>query len=94
MWFHFSFLVQLVFDYFRQRTPQSYIEIRDTALVWNYKYAGMLLWVFATQFAYFIVTQYKSFLDRKYAVGFNMLDVGTEAFRASSKLPHYCFCNT
>eukprot|EP01018_Ginkgo_biloba_P022262 Gb_01330 [translate_table: standard] len=31
--------VQLVFDYFRERTPRSYVEVRETSLVWNYKYA-------------------------------------------------------
>lgn len=32
--------MQLVFDYFRERTPRSYVEVRETSLVWNYKYAG------------------------------------------------------
>ncbi len=31
---------QLVFDYFCERTPRSYVESRETSLVWNYKYAG------------------------------------------------------
>ncbi|KAH9554672.1 hypothetical protein CY35_08G075700 [Sphagnum magellanicum] len=31
--------VQLVFDYFCERTPRSYVETRETSLVWNYKYA-------------------------------------------------------
>ncbi|CAM6051565.1 unnamed protein product [Sphagnum compactum] len=33
--------VQLVFDYFCERTPQSYVESRETSLVWNYKYADV-----------------------------------------------------
>eukprot|EP01018_Ginkgo_biloba_P030853 Gb_11989 [translate_table: standard] len=33
--------VQLVFDYFRERTPRSYVEVRETSLVWNYKYADV-----------------------------------------------------
>lgn len=28
-----------VFEYFRERTPRSTIELRDISLVWNYKYA-------------------------------------------------------
>ena len=32
--------VQLVFDYFCERTPRSFVEARDTSVVWNYKYAG------------------------------------------------------
>ena len=31
--------VQLVFDYFSERTPRSYVETRGTSLVWSYKYA-------------------------------------------------------
>ena len=31
--------VQLVFDYFSERTPRSYVETRETSLVWSYKYA-------------------------------------------------------
>ncbi len=31
--------VQLVFDYFCERTPRSFVERRDTSLVWNYKYS-------------------------------------------------------
>jgi trehalose 6-phosphate synthase/phosphatase len=31
--------VQLVFDYFCERTPRSYVETRETSLVWSYKYA-------------------------------------------------------
>lgn len=31
---------QLVFDYFCERTPRSSVEVRETSLVWNYKYAG------------------------------------------------------
>lgn len=30
-----------VFKYFTERTPQSHIEIRETSLVWNYKYADV-----------------------------------------------------
>jgi trehalose 6-phosphate synthase/phosphatase len=33
--------VQLVFDYFSARTPRSYVERRETSLVWNYKYADV-----------------------------------------------------
>jgi trehalose 6-phosphate synthase/phosphatase len=32
--------VQLVFEYFCERTPRSFVEQRGTSLVWNYKYAG------------------------------------------------------
>lgn len=35
--------VQLVFDYFCERTPRSFVEARDTSVVWNYKYAGQHL---------------------------------------------------
>jgi len=31
--------VQHVFDYFCERTPRSFVERRDTSLVWNYKYS-------------------------------------------------------
>uniref|UniRef100_A0A2P2MBP6 Trehalose-6-phosphate synthase-1 n=2 Tax=Rhizophora mucronata TaxID=61149 RepID=A0A2P2MBP6_RHIMU len=31
--------VKHVFDYFRERTPRSHFEQRETSLVWNYKYA-------------------------------------------------------
>lgn len=31
---------QPVFDYFKERTPRSYVEARETSLLWNYKYAG------------------------------------------------------
>ncbi len=34
--------VQLVFDYFCERTPRSFVEARETSVIWNYKYAGML----------------------------------------------------
>ncbi|XP_057860053.1 alpha,alpha-trehalose-phosphate synthase [UDP-forming] 1 isoform X2 [Cryptomeria japonica] len=34
--------VQLVLDYFRERTPRSYVEVRETSLVWNYKYADVV----------------------------------------------------
>jgi hypothetical protein len=30
----------MVFDYFCERTPRSYVETRETSLVWNYKFAG------------------------------------------------------
>ncbi|KAH7285655.1 hypothetical protein KP509_33G039300 [Ceratopteris richardii] len=33
--------VQPVFDYFRERTPRSYVEVRETSLLWNYKYADV-----------------------------------------------------
>ncbi|MCO5558802.1 hypothetical protein L7F22_012389 [Adiantum nelumboides] len=33
--------VEVVFDYFRERTPRSYVETRDTSIVWNYKYADV-----------------------------------------------------
>ncbi|CAI5461657.1 unnamed protein product [Closterium sp. Yama58-4] len=33
--------VQLVFEYFTERTPRSYVEERETSLVWNYKYADV-----------------------------------------------------
>ena len=39
--------VQLVFDYFCERTPRSFVEARETSVIWNYKYAGcatLLLW--------------------------------------------------
>ena len=32
--------VNLVFDYFCERTPRSFVETRQTSMVWNYKYAG------------------------------------------------------
>ncbi len=31
--------VQLVFDYFCERTPRSFVEARETSLVWSYKWA-------------------------------------------------------
>jgi len=31
--------VKLVFDYFCERTPRSFVETRETSLVWNLKYA-------------------------------------------------------
>ncbi len=34
--------VQLVFDYFCERTPRSFVEARETSVIWNYKYAGTL----------------------------------------------------
>ena len=33
--------VQLVYDYFCERTPRSFVEARDTSVVWNYRYAGV-----------------------------------------------------
>ncbi|MCO5549425.1 hypothetical protein L7F22_002896 [Adiantum nelumboides] len=33
--------VQPVFDYFRERTPRSYVEVRETSLLWNYKNADV-----------------------------------------------------
>lgn len=36
--------VQLVFEYFCERTPRSFVEQRGTSLVWNYKYAGGCWW--------------------------------------------------
>ncbi|KAK9086039.1 hypothetical protein Sjap_026450 [Stephania japonica] len=33
--------VKHVFDYFTERTPRSDIEVRDTSLVWNYKYSDI-----------------------------------------------------
>ncbi|CAK0785345.1 Trehalose-6-P synthase/phosphatase complex synthase subunit [Coccomyxa viridis] len=33
--------VQLVFDYFCERTPRSFVELRKTSVVWNYKYADV-----------------------------------------------------
>jgi trehalose 6-phosphate synthase/phosphatase len=33
--------VQLVLDYFCERTPRSFVEGRDTSLVWNYKHADV-----------------------------------------------------
>ena len=33
--------VQLVFDYFCERTPRSFVEARHTSVVWNYKYADV-----------------------------------------------------
>ncbi|EFJ09193.1 trehalose phosphate synthase [Selaginella moellendorffii] len=33
--------VQLVFEYFCERTPRSFVETRETSLVWNYKYADV-----------------------------------------------------
>ena len=31
--------VRLVFDYFCERTPRSFVESREASIVWNYKYA-------------------------------------------------------
>ncbi|KAL6567335.1 Trehalose-6-P synthase/phosphatase complex synthase subunit [Orobanche gracilis] len=33
--------VKHVFDYFTERTPRSHFELRETSLVWNYKYADV-----------------------------------------------------
>ncbi|PWA65224.1 glycosyl transferase, family 20, Trehalose-phosphatase, HAD-like domain protein [Artemisia annua] len=33
--------VKHVFEYFTERTPRSHLELRETSLVWNYKYADM-----------------------------------------------------
>mmetsp|Transcript_34157 Transcript_34157/g.96798 ORF Transcript_34157/g.96798 Transcript_34157/m.96798 type:complete len:1143 (+) Transcript_34157:655-4083(+) len=33
--------VQLVFEYFCERTPRSFVEVRESSLVWNYKYADV-----------------------------------------------------
>ncbi|KAK9088250.1 hypothetical protein Scep_027332 [Stephania cephalantha] len=33
--------VKHVFDYFTERTPRSHIEVRETSLVWNYKYSDI-----------------------------------------------------
>ncbi|KAK9153184.1 hypothetical protein Sjap_000664 [Stephania japonica] len=33
--------VKHVFEYFTERTPRSHVELRETSLVWNYKYADV-----------------------------------------------------
>ncbi|XP_043701763.1 alpha,alpha-trehalose-phosphate synthase [UDP-forming] 1-like [Telopea speciosissima] len=33
--------VKHVFEYFTERTPRSHFEVRETSLVWNYKYADV-----------------------------------------------------
>ncbi|KAF8409157.1 hypothetical protein HHK36_005230 [Tetracentron sinense] len=33
--------VKHVFEYFTERTPRSHFELRETSLVWNYKYADV-----------------------------------------------------
>lgn len=33
--------VALVFDYFRERTPRSFVEAREASIVWNYKDADI-----------------------------------------------------
>ena len=33
--------VRLVFDYFCERTPRSFVETRASSVVWNYKYADV-----------------------------------------------------
>ncbi|KAI3495402.1 hypothetical protein L1887_37740 [Cichorium endivia] len=33
--------VKHVFEYFTERTPRSFFELRETSLVWNYKYADV-----------------------------------------------------
>lgn len=30
-----------VFAFFAERTPRSYVDVRETSLVWNYKYADV-----------------------------------------------------
>lgn len=44
--------VQLVFDYFCERTPRSFVEARETSMVWNYKHAGKgnLVWLVSQVF--------------------------------------------
>ncbi|CAH9055610.1 unnamed protein product [Cuscuta europaea] len=41
--FHMDWVdsVKHVFEYFTERTPRSHFEIRETSLVWNYKYADV-----------------------------------------------------
>ncbi|XP_031287449.1 alpha,alpha-trehalose-phosphate synthase [UDP-forming] 1-like isoform X1 [Pistacia vera] len=34
--------VKHVFEYFTERTPRSHFEVRETSIVWNYKYAGFI----------------------------------------------------
>lgn len=43
---YISRLLQHVFEYFTERTPRSHLELRETSLVWNYKYAGKELLIF------------------------------------------------
>ena len=33
--------IKLVFDYFHERTPRSFVECREFSLVWNYKYSDL-----------------------------------------------------
>ena len=33
--------VELVYEYFSERTPSSYVDVRDTSLVWNYGFADV-----------------------------------------------------
>jgi len=33
--------VRVVFEYFCERTPRSFVEERKTSLVWNFKYADI-----------------------------------------------------
>ena len=33
--------MRLVFDYFCERTPRSFVESRESSVVWNYKYADV-----------------------------------------------------
>lgn len=33
--------VKHVFEYFKERTPRSHFDVRETSLVWNYKYADV-----------------------------------------------------
>lgn len=46
---------QHVFEYFTERTPRSHLELRDTSLVWNYKYAGTGETYHSFSLAYFSV---------------------------------------
>jgi trehalose 6-phosphate synthase/phosphatase len=33
--------VTMVLDYFCERTPRSFVEARETSVVWNFKHADM-----------------------------------------------------
>ena len=48
--------VNLVFDYFCERTPRSFVEARDTSVVWNYKYAGEQHITLAKVFQFFLLS--------------------------------------
>ena len=41
--------VRLVFDYFCERTPRSFVESREASIVWNYKCVASPLGPAATQ---------------------------------------------